>query len=342
MVRWEYRSLKKPVLLGDIGATNARFAIADKDVLGQVRSFEVAQYPQFKDALAAFLEEVRSPITNAMIAVAGPIVGQRAKLTNQAWTIDAGELKYSFGLQARITNDFRAVALSLPTLKSADLVAIGGGKIEEEAPKAVLGPGTGLGVACLVNDSLDRVVISSEGGHATLAGTCDREDRIIQYLRGKFGHASAERAISGSGLENLYQAIAAIDGLAVDNQSAADITNHALAGDCAIAREALHTFCSFLGSFAGNLALTFGAKGGVYIAGGISPRILDFLTGSEFRRRFESKGRFRSYLESIPSYVIVHPAAAFLGLQSLLDLHRPARGSELSPASSVMIGEETD
>jgi glucokinase len=163
------------------------------------------------------------------------------------------------------------------------------------------------------------VVVTSEGGHATLAGTCDREDRIIQYLRGEFGHASAERAISGSGLENLYQAIAAIDGLTVVTQSAAEITNQALAGGYKIAHEALRTFCAFLGSFAGSLALTFGAKGGVYIAGGISPRILNFLAASEFRKRFEAKGRFRSYLETIPSYVIVHPAAAFLGLQSLID-----------------------
>ena len=310
--------MAKHVLLGDIGATNARFALASKDVLGQIRTFEVAKYPQFEDALTLFLDEVGLPVTDAAIAVAGPVVQQHAKLTNQAWTIDAGELKTSFGLAARIINDFRAVALSLPLLKSGDLVAIGGGKIEEGGPKAVLGPGTGLGVACLANSSADPVVVTSEGGHATLAGTCDREDRIIQYLREKFGHASAERAISGSGLENLYQAIAAIDGLTVGTQSAAEITNEALAGNCKIAHEALRTFCAFLGSFAGSLALTFGAKGGVYIAGGISPQILKFLRGSEFRSRFEAKGRFRSYLEAIPSYVIVHPAAAFLGLQSLL------------------------
>jgi glucokinase len=311
--------LAKHVLLGDIGATNARFALASKDALGQVRTFEVAKYPQFEDALTLFLDEVGLPVEDAAIAVAGPVVQQHAKLTNQAWTIDAGELKTSFGLAARIINDFRAVALSLPLLKSGDLVAIGGGKVEEGAPKAVLGPGTGLGVACLANSSADPVVVTSEGGHATLAGTCDREDRIIQYLREKFGHASAERAISGSGLENLYQAIAAIDGLTVGTQSAAEITNEALAGNCKIAHEALRTFCAFLGSFAGSLALTFGAKGGVYIAGGISPRILKFLRESEFRSRFEAKGRFRSYLEAIPSYVIVHPAAAFVGLQSLLD-----------------------
>jgi glucokinase len=305
--------------LGDIGATNARFALANKAELGQVRSFEVAKYPQFTDAMAVFLEESSSPITSAVIAVAGPVVEQHAKLTNQAWTIDADQIGRSLGMQARIINDFQAVALSLPALKPHDLVAIGDGKIVEGAPKAVLGPGTGLGVACLAGSSADPVIITSEGGHATLTGTSDREDRIIQYLRDKFGHVSAERAISGGGLENLYEAVATVDGMFVDPQSAVEITRRALARDCEIAYEALSMFCAFLGTFAGNLALTFGAKGGVYIAGGISPRILNFLDGSEFRSRFESKGRFRNYLEAIPTYVIVHPAAAFLGLQSLLE-----------------------
>lgn len=237
--------MAKSALLGDIGATNARFAFASKDELGQVRSFEVAKFPQFMDALAAFREEFSSPITEAVIAVAGPVAKQHAKLTNQAWSIDADELESSLGLQARIINDFQAVALSLPALKPKDLVAIGGGKIVEEAPKAVLGPGTGLGIACLATSSADPVIITSEGGHATLAGTCEREDRIIEYLRGKFGHATAERAISGSGLENLYQAIAALDVLIVDTQSAVEITKQALAHDCEIAYEALHTFCAF-------------------------------------------------------------------------------------------------
>ena len=306
-------------LLGDIGGTNARFALASKNLLGPITTFEVAKYPQFMDALAVFLETVSAPVMHAVIAVAGPVIGQRAKLTNQAWTIDADELKNSLGLQARIVNDFQAVALSLRLLESKYLVAIGNGRAEEQAPKIALGPGTGLGVACLASSSADPVVISGEGGHATLASTCDREDKIIQILRRRFDHVSAERAISGSGLENLYQAIATVDGLTVDTQEAAQITTDALAGNCKISQEALHMFCGFLGSFAGSLALTFGAKGGVFVAGGIAPRILEFLARSEFRSRFESKGRFRSYLEAIPTSVIVHPDAAFCGLQSLLD-----------------------
>jgi len=154
----------KRVLLGDIGATNARFALASNGALGEVRSFEVAEYPRFIDALAIFLEEVSSSITHAVIAVAGPVVEQRAKLTNQAWTIDADELESTFGLRARIINDFQAVALSLPLLRSEDLVGIGGGKIEEGTPKAVLGPGTGLGVACLANSSIPSRAVSRSLG----------------------------------------------------------------------------------------------------------------------------------------------------------------------------------
>jgi glucokinase len=181
---------------------------------------------------------------------------------------------------------------------------------------AVLGPGSGLGVACLVDRS---VVIASEGGHATLAPTCEQENRIVAHLRKRFGHVSAERAISGSGLENIYQAIGALEGLETPPRNAAEITKNALSGECQLARRSLYAFCAFLGSFAGNVALTFGARGGVYIAGGIAPRILDFLIRSEFRKRFEAKGRFRNYLEAIPSYVITHPAAALIGLKSLVE-----------------------
>jgi glucokinase len=141
----------------------------------------------------------------------------------------------------------------------------------------------------------------------------------MHYLRKRFGHVSAERVISGSGLENIYQAIAALEGLEIPRRNAAQITKNALSGECQLCRRSLHAFCAFLGSFAGNVALTLGARGGVYIAGGISPRILDFLLRSEFRKRFEAKGRFQGYLEAISSYVITHPAAALVGLKSLLD-----------------------
>lgn len=185
---------------------------------------------------------------------------------------------------------------------------------------AVLGPGSGLGVACLIPGHGKNLVISSEDGHATLGSANQREDAIIKRLRYRFGHVSAERVISGQGLENIYQAIIEIDGLDLEFQGAPEITKRGLESDCRVASEALRIFCAFFGSFAGNVALTFGARGGVYIAGGISPRLIGFLRQSEFRDRFEAKGRMRPYLAAIPSYVIVHPAAAFLGLKSLLEL----------------------
>jgi glucokinase len=216
-----------------------------------------------------------------------------------------------------LVNDFAAVAHSLPLLGPTDLANLGGSAADETTPMAVLGPATGLGVACLIGRPDKPVVIASEGGHATLAAACDREDQIIQHLRQRFGHASAERAISGPGLENIYLAIGALDKVETPLQNATQITRSALRGECRIAVEALNVFCAFLGSFAGNVALTFGARGGVYIAGGILPRILYFIRRSQFRDRFEAKGRFREYLKPVPTNVITHPAAAFLGLTSI-------------------------
>ncbi len=306
------------VLLGDIGATNARFALLEEGAVSSLTSFNVARYVQFADVLIAFLKgHEHIEIAKAVFAVAGPVQSCRCVLTNTGWIVDARELNETFGFEARIINDFEAVAYSLPSLASADLEGIGGGQAELAAPMAVLGPGSGLGVACLISGYRKNSVISSEGGHATLASADDREDEIIKRLRCRFGHVSAERLVSGKGLENIYQAIIEIDGLTLDFRGAADITKRALESNCRVAIEALSLFCAFLGSFAGNVALTFGARGGVYIAGGISPRIVGFLRQSEFRNRFETKGRLRPYLEAIPSKVIVHPAAAFLGLKAL-------------------------
>jgi len=309
------------VLLGDIGATNARFSLLSNGNLGAISSFEVAKFGQFTDALAIFIKEHcrQTQIDKALLAIARPVKGERVALTNSSWVIDISELQTVLGLHVRIINDFEAVALSLPSLTSTDLAGIGGGQSELGAPMAVLGPGTGLGVACLVDRSDGRVVIASEGGHATLAPACEQEDRIVTHLRERFGHVSAERVISGSGLENIYQAIAVLEGLDIPPRNAAEITKNALGGECQLARRSLQAFCAFLGSFAGNVALTFGARGGVYIAGGISPRILDFLVQSDFRKRFEAKGRLRGYLAAIPTYVITHPAAALIGLKSLVE-----------------------
>jgi glucokinase len=320
-------TLAECVLLGDIGGTNARLALATESSLGPVTSFEVSRFARFTDVVDLFLrvDPDRNRLRHALFAIAAPIYGERCVLTNSPWVIDASELQAAFGLRSQLVNDFAAVAHSLPSLGPTDVAKLGGGAADQTAPMAVLGPGTGLGVACLVHQADKPVVVASEGGHATLAATCDREDQIIQHLRQRFGHASAERAISGPGLENVYQAIAALDNVETNLQNAMQITRSALRGECGIALEALNVFCAFLGSFAGNVALTFDARGGVYIAGGISPRIVNFLRQSQFRAQFEAKGRFREYLKAIPVNVITHPAAALVGLASIS--HRVESGS---------------
>jgi len=309
-------------LLGDIGATNVRFALLSNGVLGPVKWFTVADFPRFTDAVNAFLDcHCRQvSVREALLAVAGPVANDRCVLTNSAWTIDAPELCAAFSFaKVHILNDFEATALSLPLLTGADLYPVGGGEAALGAPMAVLGPGTGLGVACFVPGSQSSIVIASEGGHATMAAASDREDAILAYLRREFSHVSAERVVSGSGLENLYRAVIAIDGIEAPKRNAAEITNAALDGTCPTARAALDLFCAMLGTFAGNVALMFGARGGMFIAGGIAPRLTEYIARSEFRARFEHKGRFRQYLASIPSSIIVHPAATFIGLRSIAE-----------------------
>ncbi len=314
------------MLLGDIGATNARLALLSDGVLGPIDLFTVAEFARFIDAVDVFLQRRgrHIPVQEALLAVAGPVTEDRCVLTNCPWTIDGPELRARFGFaKVHICNDFEATALSLPQLRAADLYPLGRGTAVSGEPMAVLGPGTGLGVACFVPASPNSVVIASEGGHATMAASSPREDAIIDHLRGEFGHVSAERVVSGVGLENLYRAIVVLDGVDAPQRSAAEITKAALDGNCPIARMALELFCAMLGTIAGNAALMFGARGGVYIAGGIAPRLTDFMARSEFRARFERKGRLQTYLVSIPSSVIVHPAATFLGLRSLAE-----RGSD--------------
>jgi glucokinase len=307
-------------LLGDIGGTNARFALVTDRQLGQIRHVTAADYPNVGDAITAFLSHYGASAAGAVLAVAGPIAGERCAITNSPWVIEAAALRSSFGFsRVHLVNDFEAVALSLPHLTAADLFPIGGGEAERGEPMLVLGPGTGFGAAALVWQDGRAIPIATEGGHNTLPGTSPREDAIIEHLRGRFGHVSIERAVSGPGLENLYNAIAALDGLNVPARNPNDITNAALHENCGASRMALDMFCAMLGTVAGNLALTFRAAGGVYIAGGIAPRIVEFLATSDFRARFESKGRFQKFLQRIPTSVIVHPYPSFPGLQALTE-----------------------
>jgi glucokinase len=309
-------------LLADIGGTNARFALLDGSGIGPVEHIKVANYATASDVIAAFLtpRTAKGSIHAAILDIAGPIANNRATMTNSRWSIDADDLQKSFGFRAvHLLNDFEAMAWALPALGSSDLFSVGAQHSKIGAPMLVVGPGTGFGVACLIPRSAASFAIVTEAGHATLPVASERESRIVDHLRQRFGHVSIERALSGPGLENLYEALAAIDGVQTLNRDAASIMQVALDGSCAASRAALDLFCSLLGAVCGDLALTFGAHGGVYVAGGIVPRFIDHLARSDFRERFESKGRFESYLRDIPVRIIVKPDASFVGLKTYFD-----------------------
>jgi len=318
-----------PLLLADIGATNARFSLTGGPAPDRTAVLPCADYASLEAAARAFLDAAppEAPPRLAAFAVAGPVTGDAVTLTNLSWRFSVDGLRRALGLERlEVVNDFTAVALALPHLAAADRRAIGGaGAVAvAEAPMAVLGPGSGLGVSGLIPlPGGGRMPLSGEGGHVTLAAADDRESEVLARLRRRFGPVSAERALSGPGLVNLYQALCDLAGREPAPLSPADITGAALSGACPRCREALELFAAFLGTVAGDLALTLGARGGVFIAGGIAPRLGDFLDRSAFRRRFEDKGPQRVYLAPIPSFLVTHPLPAFLGLGAMLSAQGP-------------------
>jgi glucokinase len=309
------------VLLGDVGGTYARFALEGEARIGRVWSVEVNKCPNLVDAIDRFIQTqpAGTRIEGALLAAAGPVEGGRCKLTNAAWTLDEEEIARTFGLPwARIVNDLEAVAAGLSDLPASQTRLVGPEGGIPGAPMAIVAPGTGLGMAALVTGPSGRVVIPGEGGHASLAAVDDEHAKLVSILHHEFGHVSAERVLSGSGLANLYRALAIRDGIDVESVTPAEVTARALNGSCMVCRVALDTFCGWLGAVAGDLALAIGARSGVFIGGGIVPRFVDHFAASAFRRQFEAKGRMKPYLGRIPTRVILHPTPAFLGLMGLL------------------------
>jgi glucokinase len=315
------RTVRK-VLLADIGGTNARFAVLAGGTMGAIAHMAVRDHGNFHEALSVYLGNLpeAGTIRAAIIAASGVVQNDRCALTNNSWVIDAAELRVTYGFSTvRLINDFEAVAWSLPHLSPDKLRQLGGGHPVAGAPLAALGPGTGLGMAVSLPLAAGHLVLSSEGGHSTMAGSSPREDAVIAYLRQRFGHVSAERVLSGNGLENLYEAIAALDGIVLPRRCAAEITQQGIRGTCATSRAATEMFCAMLGTVTGNVALTFGARGGIYIAGGIVRHMPDYFASSQFRARFEEKGRLRKYIEPIPVYLVLDEDVAFTGLRTLAE-----------------------
>ena len=308
-------------LLADIGGTNARFTLVSGTEIQPITCLAVDDHPDIASALRAFLGPTQGKAAPraAALACAGPVIGERVELTNSDWRVDCRELRQAFGFEDVILiNDFAAVAWALPRLTAADLLPVGGGQATAGAPSVVIGPGTGLGVAAFIPTDAGGHALVGEGGHVTMPAVDDRETAVIGRLRQRFGHVSAERMLSGDGLVQLYEANAAVDGTAAPFRAAPSITEAGIAGDCPSSRAALDMFCAMLGTVAGDAALSFGALGGVYVAGGIVPKIADFFAASAFRRRFEAKGRFHDYLARIPTWVVTNPEPAFLGLAHVL------------------------
>jgi glucokinase len=315
----------RPSLIADVGATNARFAVVSPEGgLQRPRVLACEDYSTIHGAIAVYLVE-ELPLTDvrrletAALAIAGPVTGDRVALTNHPWSFSIDELRGALEVEhLHVVNDFAAVAAAMPHLEADERAQIGDGEPLFDAPIGVLGPGSGLGVGGLIKTATGWLPLPGEGGHATMAAANARESAVLDRMRARYDHVSAERVLSGPGLIDLHNTLAELDGVPAVAYTAAQITDPAVCEDDRHCREAVEIFCAMLGTVAGNLALTLGARGGVYVAGGIVPKLGARFGASAFRERFEAKGRLRPYLAQIPTYVVTHPFPAFLGLAALL------------------------
>lgn len=318
-----YSSADAPglALVGDFGGTNARLALADLSgqipLLAATEHFHTKDFVRPIDIVTAFLKTTSAKPALVVIAAAGPVSNRSVTFTNIGWTISESELLKTGFSHARIINDFVALAHATKSFHAADLHPIGSAAVNSSLPVAVIGPGTGFGASALIVDESGRsLAMAAEGGHASFAPDDETEIEILRYLLPRLGHVSIERILSGPGLQNLHMALNAIEGREGNTPESEEITRRALAGE-PICLRSVRRFCAILGSVAGNFALTYGALGGVFIAGGIAPVILPILEQSDFRLRFETKGRLAHYLRPIATAVITHGDAALLGAARL-------------------------
>lgn len=308
-------------LIADIGATHTRCALLDDR--GHVLSPETVHNADFtgvEGLLKIYLDHRRASDRprRAAIAIAAPVLDDEIRMLNIDWRVSQAGLKDALGLHGLImVNDFAAVAWGLPNLTSDDRKQVGGTNAAARAPMVVVGPGSGLGVAGLVPSGDGWTAVSTEGGHVTLAASNAQESRVIDQVRDRIGHCSAERLLSGPGLVLLYTVMSELAGRGTPTVTPADVTALARQSE-PLARDTLRMFFALLGTVAGNLVLTFGARGGLFIAGGIVPRYTDLLEQSPFLERFHGKGRYRDYMEQVPCYVLTDAQPAFLGLKALL------------------------
>ena len=317
-------SSERPLfLLADIGGTNARFAFAEpSNPLPQpIANYAVEEFPSFEGVLNQLaedwqeLKDQKAVLQRACLAVAAIPEQREISFTNNAWRFTADSVAARLDCpRISIINDFAAMARALPLLQPHHLEAIGGGQARPCKPMIAIGPGTGTGVASLAFDLAGKpIVLPGEGGHVDFAPITDIEAQILSRLRAQFGRVSIERLLCGAGIMNIYRALAEIRHLPIVHVSPEAVGASAQRGEDTLAAETMNTFFSVLGSAAGNLALTLGARGGVYLAGGIAPRYIDLLRKSDFRARFLAKGRFADFNGEIATFVVTHPDPGLLG-----------------------------
>ncbi|VXC34427.1 glucokinase [Massilia sp. 9I] len=327
-----------PRLVADIGGTNARFALeTGPGRIEAMLTLACADYPRLEDAVHAYLAHCGAPVAHAVIAIANPVDGDAIRMTNHHWgfSIEAAraELKLTTLL---VVNDFTALAMALPALGPADLMQVGGGAARAGSAIGLVGAGTGLGVSGLLASSGRWVPLHSEGGHVAFSPLDEREVDVLRYCWQRYDHVSAERFVSGPGIALIREALAAGRGIAFDAElSPAQIVSRALSGGDALSREAVDCFCGMLGTVAANLAVTLGAQGGVYIGGGVVPRLGEYFIDSPFRARFEKKGRFSTFTAQIPTWVITAPYPALTGAAGILADHLQRHPAPARPRRRV-------
>jgi len=320
-----------PWLVGDIGGTNARFALlpAPSAEFAGLRQYRTAEFPTLAAALEHFLQQSGAPRPRrAALAVAAPVTGDQIRITNNPWTFSICQLAAELQLDLQMLNDFAAVSLALPLLQPADLVEIGSAAAAPPAGRrqtyAVLGPGTGLGVGGLIVEDGRSTVIESEGGHLAFAPADAFEVEILRLLTQRHGRVSVERLVSGMGLVALHEAICRIEGRPVDTLSPEQVSTLATAEPEGPAARAVLLMAELLGAFAGDIAMAFGAWQGVFLHGGVAQKLLPWLQRGGFRRRFEAKGRHAAVMQAVPTRLILHPQAGLLGAAAALCRERPS------------------
>lgn len=316
-----------PRLLADIGGTNARFALHTAQGITPIASLASADFPTVQEAIVQALRRAGTPaVRHAALAIATSVQGDTVRMTNHHWAFSIAALRHAMSWDTLLVlNDFTALALALPDIPPEHLQPIGAGTPVARSARALLGPGTGLGVSGLIPGPCGSwLPLAGEGGHVSLAPFDDSEIALWRHARARFGHVSAERLLSGPGLQLIHGWLGGPQHQDAAPPSPAEITTRALSRSDSRCMQTVDLFCALLGTVAADLALTLGATGGVYVGGGIVPRLGPLFAQSRFRSRFEDKGRFSEYLARIPVYVIHHPDPAFLGVAKALEHHLTA------------------